>query len=103
MDIIHAVHSLRPGASWFINGDTYEGLQWLEKPVREGGQKKPTQEEVEAEVARLQQEWENNQYQRDRVKEYPSIQDQLDTLYHQGYDGWKAMVNEVKNKYPKPE
>ena len=103
MDIIHAVLSLRPGASWFINGDAYEGLQWLEKPVGEGGQKKPTQEEVEAEVARLQQEWENNQYQRDRAKEYPSIQDQLDTLYHQGYDGWKAMVNEVKNKYPKPE
>jgi hypothetical protein len=28
--------------------------KWLEKPVYEGGQKKPTKEEVEAEVARLQ-------------------------------------------------
>jgi hypothetical protein len=47
------------------------------------------------------QEYENNQYQRDRASEYPSIQDQLDTLYHQGYDGWKASIDEVKNKYPK--
>ena len=54
------------------------------------------------EFNRVKQEYENNQYQRDRAKEYPSIEDQLDTLYHQGYDGWKAMVDEVKNKYPKP-
>ena len=31
MDIIHAVHSLRPGASWFINGDAYEGLEWTDE------------------------------------------------------------------------
>lgn len=98
MDIIHAVHSLRPGASWSLNGDTYEGLWWSD----ENDLPPPTQEEVEAEVARLQQEYERNQYQRDRAAEYPSIEDQLDALYHQGYDGWKAMVDEVKNKYPKP-
>ena len=34
---------------------------------------------------------------------YPSIQDQLDALYHQGYDGWKSMIDEVKTRYPKPE
>jgi hypothetical protein len=60
------------------------------------------EEEVVAEVERLQQVYENNQYQRDRASEYPSIQDQLDALYHQGYDGWKASIDEVKNKYPKP-
>ena len=102
MDIQRALLSIRPGAHWTLDGENYDGLQWLEKPVWEGGQKKPTQEEVEAEVTRLQQEWEQKQYQRDRAKEYPSIEDQLDTLYHQGYDGWKAMVDEVKNKYPKP-
>lgn len=98
MDIVHAIHSLRPGASWSLNGDTYDGLWWSD----ENDLPPPTQEEVEAEVARLQQEYERNQYQRDRAKEYPSIEDQLDVLYHQGYDGWKAIVDEVKNKYPKP-
>lgn len=48
------------------------------------------------------EEYNNNQYQRDRKKEYPSIEEQLDTLYHQGYEGWKASIDEVKVKYPKP-
>lgn len=33
---------------------------------------------------------------------YPSIADQLDTLYHQGYDGWKAEIDAIKSLYPKP-
>jgi hypothetical protein len=36
-----------------------------------------------------------------RMSEYPSIQDQLDTLYHEGYEGWKAKIETIKNKYPK--
>jgi len=99
MNIIEALISLRPGASWSLNGETYEGLNWIDN----NDLPPPTEEEINQEIERLQQEYEHNQYQRDRAKEYPSIQDQLDTLYHQGYDGWKAMVNEVKNKYPKPE
>ena len=44
MDIVQALYSLTPKAKWSLNGDTYDGLQWLEKPVWEGGQKKPTRE-----------------------------------------------------------
>jgi len=98
MDITKALQSLRPGAEWSLNGDTYEGLQWYD----DNELPPPTEEEVQVEIERLQQEYQNNQYQRDRASEYPSIQDQLDTLYHQGYDGWKARIDEVKNKYPKP-
>lgn len=36
-----------------------------------------------------------------RQEEYPSIEDQLDILYHEGYDTWKAKIQEIKNKYPK--
>lgn len=38
-----------------------------------------------------------------RRAEYPSIADQLDTLYHGGYDAWKASIKAVKDKYPKGE
>lgn len=38
-----------------------------------------------------------------RRAEYPSIVDQLDTLYHGGYDAWKASIKAVKDKYPKGE
>ena len=40
-------------------------------------------------------------YKAKRANEYPSIVDQLDTLYHGGYDAWKASIDVVKNKYPK--
>jgi len=92
-----AILNLRPGA-YFSVGETYDTLWWSD----ENELPPPTEEEVQAEIERLQAEYEYNQYQRDRASEYPSIQDQLDALYHQGYDGWKAMVDEVKNKYPKP-
>jgi|TARA_B100001939_G_scaffold169449_1_gene146165 hypothetical protein len=36
-----------------------------------------------------------------RVKEYPSIVDQLDDIYHNGLDGWKETIKAVKDKYPK--
>lgn len=98
MDITKALVTLRPGAQWSLNGDDYEGLIWFD----ENDLPPPTEEEVQAEIERLQAEYNNNQYQRDRASAYPSIKDQLDTLYHQGYDGWKAMVDEVKNQYPKP-
>lgn len=42
------------------------------------------------------------QYKLDRANAYPKISDQLDTLYHGGFDAWKATIDAVKNKYPKP-
>ena len=43
-----------------------------------------------------------NAYKGLRQAEYPSIADQLDTLYHSGLDAWKAQIKTVKDKYPKP-
>jgi excinuclease UvrABC helicase subunit UvrB len=63
----------------------------------------PTKEEVEAEIERLKEEYDNLEYQRLRKKEYPSIEDQLDILYHKGIEGWKLEIDKVKNKYPKPQ
>ena len=40
-------------------------------------------------------------YQRDRAAEYPSIADQLDDIYHNGIDAWKATIKATKDKYPK--
>ena len=41
------------------------------------------------------------QYKYDRANEYPSIVDQLDDIYHNGIDGWKATIKTTKDKYPK--
>tara|TARA_R100001440_G_scaffold19813_1_gene33383 strand:+ start:774 stop:1076 length:303 start_codon:yes stop_codon:yes gene_type:complete len=40
-------------------------------------------------------------YTEQREEAYPSIPDQLDDLYHNGIDGWKATIKAVKDKYPK--
>ena len=43
----------------------------------------------------------DNAYKGLRQTEYPSIVDQLDTLYHGGLDAWKAEIKTIKDKYPK--
>jgi hypothetical protein len=91
-----AINSLRPGAQWHLIGTDYDGLNWLDED-----QTKPTKQEVETELTRLQTEYDSNEYQRLRATEYPSIVDQLDTLYHSGLDAWKAQIKTVKDKYPK--
>ena len=41
-------------------------------------------------------------YQGQRKAEYPSIEDQLDTIYHSGVAGSKTKIKAIKDKYPKP-
>jgi len=42
-----------------------------------------------------------DEYKYKRQAEYPSIVDQLDDIYHNGIDGWKATIKVTKDKYPK--
>ena len=37
-----------------------------------------------------------------RRNEYPSIEDQLDEIFHNGIDSWKAIIQQVKDDNPKP-
>ena len=93
MTTVDALQSLKPGAEWVLRGDK---LEWLDSKQTE-----PTADELAAEVTRLQAVYDGNQYQRDRATEYPSIADQLDDIYHNGVDGWKATIKTTKDKYPK--
>lgn len=97
ISLISAIKSLSPNASFSLKGESYDGLEWLDKV-----KPKPSESEINAEIARLQAEYDAKQYQRDRAKEYPSFADQFDTLYHGGYDAWKAQIDAIKAKYPKP-
>ena len=56
---------------------------------------------VEYNEATVQAYIDANAYKGLRQAEYPSIADQLDTLYHSGLDAWKAQIKTVKDKYPK--
>jgi len=44
-----------------------------------------------------------NAYIQKRLDEYPAWGAQLDKIYHNGIDAWKADIKKIKDKYPKPE
>ena len=94
--IIEALTSLKPKAEWNLIGFDYSGLEWLDKT-----QTKPTEQEVEEKLAVLKYVEEVNVYQEKRKLEYPSWGDQLDQIYHNGIDAWKADIKAIKDKYPK--
>ena len=81
--------------------DTENKLHWLDDAGYEyflpAGSVQITDEEVEA----LRPKPPIPTYVELRAIDYPSIPDQLDTLYHGGYDAWKATIQTVKDKYPK--
>jgi len=70
--------------------------------VHDGGSK-PSESDCTAGLKALQDAWdlENDSYKSKRREEYPSIADQLDDIYHNGIDGWKATIKAVKDKYTK--
>lgn len=57
---------------------------------------------VEYDIAAAEALVVENEYKAQRAVAYPSIQDQLDTLYHGGYEAWKATITAVKEEFPKP-
>ena len=93
--ICDAILSIRP-ASEFIVADTYDTLDWHSKD-----QDKPTEAEFDEALKTVKAEYDANEYQRSRASEYPSIPDQLDEIYHNGIDSWKAVIKKTKDKHPK--
>ena len=71
--------------------------------VHDGGSK-PTELDCTNGLAALQAAWDlqNNSYKSQRRAEFPSVVDQLDDIYHNGIDAWKATIKVTKDKYPKP-
>ena len=71
--------------------------------VHDGGSK-PTEKECTDGLAALQAAWdlENDSYKSKRRAEYPDFASQLDDIYHNGIDSWKATIKAIKDKYPKP-
>ena len=96
--IFEAVQALRPGAFWSFTGSTYAEMEWLEP---EGGQTKPTEEEVVQKIAELTYQQEVEVYKEQRAAEYPSYADQFDKIFREGVDAWKADIQAIKDKYPK--
>ena len=92
-DIIDAIVALNPTAQVNVHG---EEIEWVD-----GNPTDITKEQIDAKIIELKTAYDAKEYQRDREKEYPSIVDQLDDIYHNGIDGWKETIKITKDKYPK--
>jgi hypothetical protein len=64
---------------------------------------KPTKKSLEDDLQRMQDEFDAQDYARDRAKAYPSFADQFDQIFHEGIDAWKETIQAVKDAHPKPE
>jgi len=91
-----AIQALEPEAEFSIDG---EELIWHSDSIQQ-----PTEEAINQKMAEMDAEYENNEYARNRVGEYPSIGDQLDMIFHAGLGGdeFQAAIQAVKDAHPKP-
>ena len=74
--------------------------------IYHNGQKPPTEEQIQSKISELQADFDSKQYQRDRSRSYPNLQDQLDMQYWDSINGtttWKDAIAKVKTDIPKPE
>ena len=94
-DIAKSILAINSKAQFSVNAEDVKQITWHNNttPIAEA--------DILAKQKELETAYENNKYQRDRAKAYPSIKDQLDDLYHNGIDGWKTTIKAVKDKYPK--
>lgn len=91
------------GCSWFLQDDqSLENLNWgSAKGEEDNPIPKPTQAELD-EYFNANQTAYNNAVNVGKRK-YPPIKDQLDDIYHNGIDGWKATIKAIKDANPKSE
>jgi hypothetical protein len=93
-----AILKLNPQAEFSINADDINQITW------HNGTLPIPANEILAKQQELITEYNSKQYQRDRAKEYPSIQEQLDLQYWDKINNttkWEEAINAVKTKYPK--
>jgi len=96
--IIKSILAINPTAQVSVIGEDINQITWY------NGTTPIPANEILAKQQELIAEYNSNQYQRDRAKDYPSLADQLDMQYWDKINGtnkWQQAINAVKQKYPK--
>ena len=72
-------------------------IEWIEDEIQ------PSEEQIQTKLSELQAEYDALEYQRDRLQEYPSIQECIHAILDDDLEALQAKRTAVKAKYPKPE
>jgi len=94
-NIIKSILAINPNAEVSVKENDIKQITW------HNGTTPISEADILAKQAELQTDYDNKEYQRKRASEYPSIEEQLDKIYHSGVTGWKASIKAIKDKYPK--
>ena len=96
--VIRAIVSLNPQAAF----NTRDGndldtctIEW------NNGTPEISKADIQAEMDRLQVEYDAKEWERSRVKEYPSIQDCVHAILDDDLENLQILRQAVKEKYPK--
>ena len=95
IDITQALQSLKPNAEWIYKNNE---LNW-----KDTEQTEPTQSEIDAEIVRLQAEYDAQAYARSRKAEYDQL-NQFELISDDSINGTtthKDAILAIKAKYPK--
>jgi hypothetical protein len=88
-----AIRSLDPDSMFSIHEDV---IKWDTPEISDA--------KINAEMARLQTEYNNNEYQRQRALAYAPLAEQLDMQYHDTMNNtetWLDHIRSVKEAHPK--
>jgi hypothetical protein len=93
-----AILYLEPKAKFIIRDENIETLEWVDYSILQ-----PSNNDVLSTLEMLKTESTSSEYKIKRASEYPSIGDQLDSLFHAGVfpPEMAQKIQETKNKYPK--
>ena len=88
--ITDAILAINSNAKVVVRGSDIDSceIEWLEDTAE------ISKADIKAKILSMQ-------YIINRASEYPSIEDQLDKIYHSGVTGWKTTIKAIKDKYPK--
>jgi hypothetical protein len=103
MDIANILTYLRPGETWSLNGDSYDGLVWLSDT------KKPTLQEIEdyysthvtlrdekVRITELKNLLSSSDW-RMTIDKYESMTSQDQTLWKNNRAAWRAEINGIES------
>jgi len=100
--IIEAIIALKPGSEVSVTAEDFEQITW-----HDGNPTNITKAQIEDKQKELEIEYNNNEYQRKRREEYPSLEEITVALAEKSegnstmWDEVTAKRQAVKTKYPK--
>ena len=95
---IDAIKSLVPGAKFGIYDNDLTRIDWQDE-----SKSQPSDADIEAKLKELQDEYDSQEYARNRKAEYDAL-NQLEMQFDDKEDGtttWEDAIKAIKAKYPK--